>query len=71
MVLEQWVLTCDTPLVRQALRALLAGPVMFAPEADGYRLRGATKVGALWEPEAKLGLVKMASPRGFEPRLPP
>ena len=65
------VLGGDAPLARQALRALLAGPVMIAPEGNGYLLRGATKIGALWEPEPKTGLVKMASPRGFEPRLPP
>jgi hypothetical protein len=65
------VLAGDAPLARQAVRALLAGPVMLAPDADGYRQRGATKIGALWKPEPKLGLVKMATPRGFESRLPP
>ena len=63
------VLAGDPPLARQALRALLDGPILFAPDRDGYRLRGATKIGALWEPES--GITKGASPRGFEPRLPP
>ena len=52
-------------LARQALRALLAAPIGFTPDGDGYRLRGATKIGALWEPETR---VKIASPRGLEPR---
>ena len=57
------------PLARQALRALLAGPITFAPERGGYRLRGATKIGALWADAP--ARVKMASPTGFEPVLPP
>jgi site-specific DNA recombinase len=63
------VLAGEPVLARQALRALLAGPIAFAPEGDGYRLRGATKIGALWAPEETR--VKLATPRGFEPRLPP
>jgi site-specific DNA recombinase len=63
------VLAGDPPLARQALRALLAGPILFAPAPDGYRLRGATKVGALWVPEKTR--VKMASPGGFEPPYSP
>jgi hypothetical protein len=63
------VLTGDPLLARQGLRALLAGPITFSPDRDGFRLRGSTKIGALWAPENKI--MKMASPRGFEPRLPP
>jgi hypothetical protein len=58
-------LSAEPILARQALRALLAGPITFVPERDGYRLRGATKIGALWSEEAIFGRVKMASPRGF------
>ena len=66
------VLAGEPVLARQALRALLAAPIGFRPEPDGYRLRGATKVGALWQPQPEaITRVKMASPRGFEPRLPP
>ncbi len=62
----------DPALARQALRALMAGPIWFVPQADGYVLRGATRLGALWpEDAADVSRVKMASPRGFEPRLPP
>ena len=65
------VLAGEPILARQALRAILAGPIGFTPEPDGYWLRGATKIGALWAPEPQSGRVKLASPRGFEPRLPP
>src|SRR5882672_6258068 len=49
------------------------GRITFAPERRGCRLRGATKIGALGEPEpgAAVIRVKMASPTGFEPVLPP
>src|SRR5437773_410868 len=50
-------------------RANPAGPILFAPESEGYRLRGATKIGALWADAVTR--VKMASPTGFEPVLPP
>ncbi len=62
------VLAGDPPLARQALRSLLASPILFAPETEGYRLHGATQVGALWAPESR---VKMASPGGFEPPYSP
>jgi hypothetical protein len=39
------VLAGDAPLARQALRALLAGRILFAPEREGYRVRGATRIG--------------------------
>jgi site-specific DNA recombinase len=58
----QWreVLTGDLTLARQGLRALLAGPIAFAPDQEGFRLRGSTRLGALWAPET---IMKMASPR--------
>jgi hypothetical protein len=67
---KEWrsVLAQDVPLAR-ALKALLAGPISLQREGGGYKLRGSTRIGALWAPES--GLTKMASPRGFEPRLPP
>ena len=63
------VLEGDPALARQALRALLDGPITFAPQEQGYRLRGATRLGALWNAETETR-VKVASPRGFEPLLP-
>ena len=54
----------DVPLARQALRKRPAGPIECHP--DG-KLRGGTKVGPLF---AAVDLA-VASPRGFEPRLPP
>ncbi len=70
------VLAGDVPLARQALRALLAGPILFVPprsKAERFSFRGATKIGALWEPEvgAAVTRVERASPTGFEPVLPP
>jgi hypothetical protein len=59
------VLAGDTPLARQALRALMAGPIWFSPLRNGYHLRGSTRLGALWPEDAELSTsVKMASPRG-------
>lgn len=46
-------------------------PILFIPEDDGYRLRGATRLGALFDETANVRTSKMASPRGFEPQLPP
>jgi len=61
----------DVPKARQALRKLLVSPVEFVPEVEGgrshWRLRGQTTIGPLLDP-IYLGV---ASPRGFEPRLPP
>ncbi len=61
----------NVPKARQALRKLLVGPVEFAPELEGerkyWRLRGQTTIGPLFDPI----YLRMASPRGFEPRLPP
>ena len=50
------VLTGDVPLARQALRALMAGPIWFVPEQNGYRLRGSPRFGvvakviSIWRP---------------------
>src|SRR5207247_3446698 len=49
---------------RPAARAAgaLAGPILFAPEREGCRLRGATKIGVLWADAP--ARVKIASPNG-------
>lgn len=50
------LLRTDVPLARQALRALLTAPILFYSEADGgYRLRGETQLGVLFEDEAATG----------------
>ena len=54
----------DVPLARQALRKLLAGHIVCTPEG---RMRGETMVGPLFGPID----LAVASPRGFEPLLPP
>ena len=56
----------DVPVARQALRKLLKKPLILKPEENGYILEGESSLGALF-PEK----VKLASPRGFEPRSPP
>ena len=65
------LLLSDVPLARQALRKLLAGRIEFHPEErDGkptYRLRWALTL----KPSIDEGYIGVASPRGFEPRLPP
>jgi hypothetical protein len=38
------------PLARQALRAMLVGPIQHV-ERDGYRLKGVTRLGALFDGE--------------------
>jgi hypothetical protein len=44
-------------------------PILLTPEEDGgYRLRGATKLGALLFAEgASVGSAKLASPQRFDP----
>jgi hypothetical protein len=54
----------------------MAGPIWFVPQRDGYKLRGATRLGALFASTnenagAEATRIRLASPRGFEPRLPP
>ena len=67
-------LLADAPATaREAIQALMPPehPIQLTPQKDGgYLLKGATKVGALLFP-ALSGSAKVASPRGFEPRLPP
>ena len=64
------LLLSDVPMARQALRKLIPGRIEFRPvERDGkrgYDLRWSLATRALVE-----GNIGMASPRGFEPRLPP
>jgi hypothetical protein len=73
--LNAWrdLLTSNPATARDTLRALLPPdqPILFVPEAQGYRLRGATRLGAPILRAAQAGNGKMATPRGFEPRLPP
>ncbi|TAK83992.1 MAG: hypothetical protein EPO20_16045 [Betaproteobacteria bacterium] len=60
---------------REAMVALTPAeqPILLTPGKDGgYRLHGATKLGPLlFGDAASPGSAKLASPRGFEPRLPP
>ena len=61
----------DVPVARQALRKLLPEPLRIRPvTADGRRtlgFEGTTVLGPLFDPTHK----GWATPRGFEPRLPP
>ncbi len=65
----------DIAGARIALRHLLEGPITFKPLDSDYRLEGKTRVGALLTPELEestsLTPIRLASPRGFEPLLPP
>ena len=74
----------DVPTTRKALQVLLDGKIEFSPVMrDGKKtlsFTGKTKAGALLAPASELTLsvatatgsyIRMASPRGFEPRLPP
>ena len=64
------LLLSDVPMARQALRKLIPGRIEFRPvERDGerrYEYRWTLATRALVE-----GNTAVASPRGFEPRLPP
>ena len=58
------------PLARQALRKLLPEPILFMHEDGGYRLKGATRLGALLfdemaAPKEEGTRIKMASPQGL------
>ncbi|MBI4290574.1 MAG: hypothetical protein HY661_03735 [Betaproteobacteria bacterium] len=65
------LLKSDIPLARQALRKLLADRISFRPVerngARGYDLSWKIVTGALLSDS----YISLASPRGFEPRLPP
>jgi hypothetical protein len=62
----------DVPVARQAIRKLLPEPLKMSPAFVGgrrtLRFEGATTLGPLFDTGVYKGL---ASPRGFEPRLPP
>ena len=61
----------DVPVARQALRKLLPEPLRVAPAIvtgqRTLRFEGMTVLGPLFDPAHK----GLATPRGFEPRLPP
>ena len=64
------LLHSDVPLARQALRKVIAGRIEFRPTERGdareYHLRWSLVTTALMN-----GYIGVASPRGFEPLLPP
>ena len=64
-------LYADVPSARRALQQLLAAPITFKIDGPEYRLEGETRIGALFMPDPSLTRIRMASPRGFEPLLPP
>jgi hypothetical protein len=65
------LLSADVPAARQALQKLLPEPLSVTPVTVQGRktlaFEGTTVLGPLLEPVRK----GLASPRGFEPRLPP
>jgi site-specific DNA recombinase len=75
--LANWrhLLAGDPATARDALRALMPAerPIQFVPEKHGYLLRGETRLGPLLFDNAAAPATSawVASPRGFEPRLPP
>lgn len=62
----------ETPVARQVLKKLLSHPLLFNPACeDGkniFTFDGAITTSALLNAP---GYIRMASPRGFEPLLPP
>lgn len=58
----QWreVLAGDVPLARQAIRTLMAGPIWLRPAQEGYVLRGATRLGALFDETSSTAMFKTA-----------
>jgi site-specific DNA recombinase len=60
----------NVPQARQTLQQLLAGPIRFKMDESGYKLAGNTCIGPLFTADATLTRIRLASPRGFEPRLP-
>ena len=65
------VLYADVPKGRQVLQQLLVAPLTFKADGLEYRLEGATRLAALFAPDPSVTRIRLASPRGFEPRLPP
>jgi hypothetical protein len=69
--LEQFdlLLLGDVPLARQALRKIIDGKIVFTPE-EGRAVRVSWTM-KLDQAYAMSNRFDLASPRGFEPRLPP
>jgi hypothetical protein len=62
------LLHANVPRARQVLGKLLEEPIWITPTAGGgYTFNGKTRIGPL----LPVTSVSMASPRGFEPLLPP
>jgi len=65
------LLMADVPLARQFLRRVIDGKIEFLlaerPEGRGYEVSWRLKLTEI----ATAGYISVASPRGFEPRLPP
>jgi hypothetical protein len=62
----------DVPVARQALRKLLPEPLKVLPAFTGGRRTLRFEGDTLLGPRLRHGVYKgLASPRGFEPRLPP
>ncbi len=61
----------NKPKARQVLSELLKGPLIFKAEENGkFSVTGETVIGPLLPPNAMIS-ASVASPRGFEPLLPP
>jgi len=68
----------QTPVARQVIKKLLSHPLLFNPACEPdeagkagkniFTFDGAITTGALLNAP---GYIRMASPRGFEPLLPP
>ena len=61
----------DAPGAREVLKQLLEGQISFKLDGSDYRIEGRARVGALFAPDSFATSMKVASPRGFEPLLPP
>jgi site-specific DNA recombinase len=57
----------DTMKAKRAIKTLLDGALIVKPLEKGWHFEGKTKLGPLLDPS----YTKLASPRGFEPLLPP
>ena len=65
------LLDSDVPLARQALRKLLDGHIRFEPEQRGKQYAYHSRWSMRIKPLMDEAYIAVASPRGFEPRLPP